>query len=68
MLPQPIEHGQFGFGPAVVDRGVDQRRAAGGCREEIAVPEVAVEQRRRLGRDELGEAVGDAFEAVAVVR
>jgi hypothetical protein len=58
-----VEHGEFGFGPAVVDGWVDQGRSG----EEVAVPEVAVEKGRGLRRDEVRQARGQTLQATAVL-
>ncbi len=58
-----LGHGELGFGPAVVDGRVDQGRSG----EEVAVPEVAVEEGRGLGRDQVGEASGQTLQATAVL-
>lgn len=60
-------HGQFGLGPTVVGGRVDDRRSPVGITQQVARPQVAMEQGRGLGRHQVDEALGQALDAATVV-
>ena len=58
---EQLRHGQVCFGPAPIDGGVCQHRAAFAAAMDVACPQVAVEQRGGLLRYPLHQMLADAL-------
>ena len=58
------EHGEILLGVPPVHRGIDEPRPAVNAEEDVAPPEIAVQQRRTAGREQLGEPGDDAAHCI----